>query len=117
MSTVESHSELLTQIRLLTESNNRRLKTEEQTLDQLKEIRDVVVGSPNQRGLVHRMDDTEKFINGFKKWAIVFVLAIAGGEPVVDRVLPDTSNKNNDAIVALLTQMAGNNAGGETPSP
>lgn len=76
------------QLSELIEATRRRESTEAETLREVREIKQVIMGTVDRRGLIHRVDDIEKFHAQFKRWGLAFIVAVAGGQPVVDRMLP-----------------------------
>lgn len=89
------------------ESTRRRDKIEEQTLEELKSIRGMLMGTDQRAGLLHRVDQIEVFLGQAKRYSIVVIIALVGGQPIVDRVLPQHQDARvSDALLALADALA-----------
>lgn len=102
------------------ESTRRRDKIEEQTLEELKSIRGMLMGTDQRAGLLHRVDQIEVFLGQAKRYSIVVIIALVGGQPIVDRVLPQHQDARvSDALLALADALAPHQNGisPRTPPP
>jgi hypothetical protein len=89
------------------ESTRRRDKIEEQTLEELKSIRGMLMGTDQRAGLLHRVDQIEVFLGQAKRYSVVVIIALVGGQPIVDRVLPQQQDARvSDALLALADALA-----------
>ncbi len=92
-----------------------------ENIKETRDLKEMIAGSTSQRGLIHRMDDAEKFISGFKKYALIFIIAVSSGQPLVDRILPAresiVTDPSAEALANLLRELIDNTSSESTIRP
>lgn len=87
---------------LMSQAATKTMTAEAKIAQDIADIKKFLQGPPEKPGdgLLWRVSQIETQMGFFKRWSLVAILVLVGGQPVVERILP--AAHSNDAVLQAI---------------